>query len=594
LKIKLRYILTIAFTIVAVVPVLFLGSWVTRTALKKELDAAWEKHLVLADHTVSLLESYALDVEEAFEFFAALDGKSSNGGSAALVAKRLGLSHFCIVDEDLRVLRDIRPDPAKPPAFNRAIMQKLVPLAYNHVAYSGIMRDPEGQPTIYLFKRLDKHRVALAALTTDYFIRLQSTVSFGDRGFAVIVDQFGAVIAHPNDAWRRGMRNIADLEPVRHTLLRERGVTTYVSDTMQQELISGFATVPQTGWGVMVSQPIPELAAKAQDVRQIALILVICGVVVAAVVSWIFAGRLTRPLDALQLTARRIANGKLQSRVPPLPRFTASDLCELADAFNDMAARIQVDQEALTTAVGRAQSADRAKTKFLANMSHELRTPLNAIIGFSQTMENRVFGPIGNARYATYATDIRQSGEHLLSIINFILDLSKIEGGDMTVENDVVDVTSLLNAVHTMLKGTAEDGQVMLTLAVEPALPGVRGSEVKLKQTLANLVSNAIKYTPRQGSVEINAWRDPGGGISIAVRDTGIGMSKADLTMALVPFGRVSNEMSDRVGGTGLGLPLAKRFAEIHGGRLEIESAPNAGTTVTIHLPASRIIADVA
>lgn len=593
MKLKLRYILTIAFTIVAVVPVLFLGSWVARTALKKELDAAWEKHLVLADHTVSLLESYAVDVENAFEFFATLD-KNETDGSAAIVAKRLGLRHFCILDDSLRVLRDIRPDPAMPPAFNEAIVRKLLPLAYNHVAYSGVMASPDGEPTIYLIEQLDEKRIALAALSTEHVIQLQSTISFGDRGHAVVVDQFGRVIAHPNDAWRTGMRNMKALEPVRHILLKERGVTTYHSDTMGQDLIAGFATVPETGWGVIVSQPLPELAAKANDVRQVALILVICGIVAAAFVSWFFAGRLTRPLDALQMTAQRIANGKLQSRVPPLPRFTAADLCELADDFNEMAARIQSDQEALTTAVSRAQSADRAKTKFLANMSHELRTPLNAIIGFSQTMEKQLFGPIGSERYVNYATDIRQSGEHLLSIINYILDLSKIEDGEITVEDDAVDIASLITAVHTMLKGAAEDGHVALTRTVEPALPTVRGSEVKLKQTLANLVSNAIKYTPKNGNVEISAWRDQGGGVSIAVRDTGIGMSKTDLTTALVPFGRVANEMSERVGGAGLGLPLAKRFVEIHGGRLEIESAPNAGTTVTIHLPTSRIVADVA
>lgn len=594
MNIRLRYILTLAFTIVAVVPVLFLGSWVARTALNKELDAAWEKHLVLADHTVGLLESYALDVESAFNFFATLERGDTALGSAAIVAKRLGLRHFCIVDNEYRVLRDIRPDPNSGPAFNGAIMQQLMKLIYNEIAYSGVIADPDGDPTIYMIKRLDKNRIALAALRTEYITRLQATISFGQRGHAVIVDQFGNTIAHPNDAWRKGMRSAANLEPVKHLMIKERGVLSYYSPAMGQDMIAGYAPVPQTGWGIMVTQPISELAAKATDVRRAALALVLSGIVAAAFVSWIFAGRLTKPLDALRLTAQRIANGKLHSRVPALPRMTSSDLRELADDFNEMATRIQTDQEALTMAASQAQSADRAKTKFLANMSHELRTPLNAIIGFSETMENQLFGPMGNKRYVDYATDIRHSGEHLLSIINYILDLSKIEGGDMNVEDDVVDVMSLISAVHTMLNGTAEDGNVSLTLGKIEELPSIRGSEVKLKQTVANLVANAIKYTPKNGSVEISAWRDHGGGVSICVRDTGIGMSKADLTTALIPFGRVVNEMSERVNGAGLGLPLAKRFIEIHGGRLEIESERNVGTTVTIHLPASRIIADVA
>lgn len=594
MNIKLRYILTLAFTIVAVVPVLFLGSWVARTALNKELDAAWEKHLVLADHTVGLLESYALDVENAFNFFVTLDSSDTATGSAAIVAKRLGLRHFCIIDTEYRVIRDIRPDPNAGPAFNGAIMQQLMKLIYNEIAYSGVIADPSGEPTIYMIKRIDKNRIALAALRTEYITRLQATISFGQRGHAMIVDQFGHTIAHPNDAWRRGMRSAANLEPVKQLMIKKRGVITYHSPPMDQDLISGFAPVPQTGWGVMVSQPISELAAKATDVRRIALALVVSGIVVAAFVSWVFAGRLTKPLDALQTTAQRIANGKLHSRVPPLPQMTSSDLRELADDFNLMAERIQTDQQALSMAASRAQSADRAKTKFLANMSHELRTPLNAIIGFSETMENQLFGPIGNERYIAYATDIRHSGEHLLSIINYILDLSKIEGGDMNVEDDIVDVREIISAVHTMLNATAEDGNISLTVGPIEMLPNIRGSEVKLKQTLANLVANAIKYTPKNGNVEISAWRDHGGGVSICVRDTGIGMSKADITTALIPFGRVANEMSERVNGAGLGLPLAKRFVEIHGGRLEIDSVENAGTTVTIHLPASRIIADVA
>jgi len=145
-----------------------------------------------------------------------------------------------------------------------------------------------------------------------------------------------------------------------------------------------------------------------------------------------------------------------------------------------------------------------------------------------------------------------------------------------------------------MLKRAAEDGQVMLSIDIRNHLPRIRGSEVKLRQILVNLVSNAVKYTPANGTVVIGARQEPGGGIAISVRDTGIGMSKADQTTALLPFGRVENEMSARVNGAGLGLPLAKRFVEVHGGQLEIESERGAGTTVTVHLPACRTIAEVA
>jgi signal transduction histidine kinase len=259
-----------------------------------------------------------------------------------------------------------------------------------------------------------------------------------------------------------------------------------------------------------------------------------------------------------------------------------------------MADRIQKDQKALASALSRAQTADHTKTQFLANMSHELRTPLNAVIGFSETMENQLFGPIGNDRYLAYAADIRRSGEHLLSIINYILDLSKIEGGKIEVEDNIVDVAALVDDVRRMLNGLAAGGLVDFKTDVKTSLPRVRGSEVKLKQILVNLASNAVKYTPPGGCVVVSAWQDHGGGISIGVTDTGIGMSQADLAVALLPFGRADNEVVQRINGTGLGLPLAKRFTEIHGGRLEINSVSSEGTTVMVHLPPARTIAKVA
>ena len=596
LKIKLRYILTIAFTLVAAVPVLVLGFWVEHTALHKEADAVWEKHLLLADHTAALLQRYALDVESAFAYFATLDAKAaaSDSGSIALVAHRLGLRHFSILDNQDRVLTDINPGPMPGKVFDPVLITGLMPLVYNKIAFSPVMPDSSGQPTIFLVQRLDKNRIALAALSTDYLVQLQSTISFGEEGYAAIVDQKGGVIAHPIDTWRTTIKNIAALEPVSQMIGKKRGVTTFYSPAMKTKVIAGYTIVPETGWGIMVAQPYRELVAKAQDVKRVAFILVFCGIVAAAMISWVFADRLTRPLDAVRTTARRIAGGKLNSRVPPLPQLTSSDLRELADDFNEMADRIQNDQKTLATALSRAQSADHAKTQFLANMSHELRTPLNAVIGFSETMEHQLFGPIGNERYITYASDIRRSGEHLLSIINYILDLSKIEGGDIAVEDNVIDVAKLANEVHRMLEQLAAGSLVEFKIDLARGLPQVRGSEVKLKQILVNLASNALKYTPPGGHVSISAWQDRGGGISIAVTDTGIGMSKADLAVALVPFGRADNEVVQRINGTGLGLPLAKRFTEIHGGRLEISSEPGTGTTVTVHLPTARTIAAVA
>jgi len=167
LKIKLRYLLTVAFTIVAVVPLMFLGFWVERTALEKEVEAVHEKHLLLADHTAALLERYSHDLENAFNYFTSLTDDAAAEGSSLLVVKQLGIRHFCIVDNKARVIRDLRAEPSGPSVFNAAIMKALMPLVDNRIAYSPVMAGPSGQPTIYMVKRLRNNRVALAALQTD-------------------------------------------------------------------------------------------------------------------------------------------------------------------------------------------------------------------------------------------------------------------------------------------------------------------------------------------------------------------------------------------------------------------------------------------
>jgi signal transduction histidine kinase len=594
LQIKLRYILAIAFTIVAAVPVLTLGLWVERTALRKEVDAVWDKHLLIADHTAALLERYARDLDSAFAYFSRLDPKTASSGAAVQAVQRLGFRHFLILGANDRPLADIRTDPRFGPAFNATVIRSLKPLLHNQIAYSGIMPDANGQPTLFLAQRPAAGRTVLAALSPEYLIELQSTISIGQKGHAVIVDHFGKVIAHPLDAWRQGMSSLQAVEPVERMMAKERGVTRFKSPALQQEMIAGYTVVPQTGWGVMVIQPFDELVDRAEDLKRVALLIMSCCILAAALASWAFASRLVRPLDAVRTTARRIAGGKLHSRVPPLPDWASSDLRELADDFNEMAERIQKDQKDLATALSRAQSADQAKTQFLANMSHELRTPLNAIIGFSETMEKQIFGPIGNERYSTYAKDIRRSGEHLLSIVNFILDLSKIEGGEIDFEDDLIDIGALAEDVHAMLAQQATSGRIDFATDLPAHLPQVRGSAVKLKQILVNLASNAVKYTLPGGRVVISAWQDRGGGLSVGVTDTGIGMSKADVAVALLPFGRAEHEMVQRINGTGLGLPIAKRLTELHGGRLEIASDRGAGTTVIVHLPPARTIAAVA
>ncbi|HEY1614195.1 MAG TPA: ATP-binding protein [Rhizomicrobium sp.] len=245
---------------------------------------------------------------------------------------------------------------------------------------------------------------------------------------------------------------------------------------------------------------------------------------------------------------------------------------------------IKEREESLRKAKLAAEAANAAKSRFLNNMSHELRTPLNAVIGFSEMISGQVFGSVGDGRYRDYATDILRSGRHLLDIINSVLELTRSDAGKMTLQKEAVDLRYILRDCARMLEPMCSAGGLTLS-NTEPSQPVlVAGEKAKLRQIFLNLLSNAVKFTDPGGRIAI-AVNQSTQTVTVEIRDTGIGMSGDDITVALTPFGQVDDRLARRYEGAGLGLPLAKSLVDLHDGRLEIESAPKLGTVVRVHLP---------
>jgi signal transduction histidine kinase len=287
-----------------------------------------------------------------------------------------------------------------------------------------------------------------------------------------------------------------------------------------------------------------------------------------------------RPLAKISEAMNSVARGDL---LQPIPfQYRKDEIGTLANAlriFRDHA----IEERHLRIAKEGAEAANRAKSAFLANMSHELRTPLNAIIGFSEIIKTGVFGAAGD-RYREYAGHILSSGTHLLDLINDILDLSKLEAGQFELHEEHVDIAAAIAECLNLIEPHARRAKVRISTALEPGLPAIRGDERRIRQIVLNLLSNAVKFTPEGGGVQVSAFLK-NDGLAIVVSDTGIGIAAADIPTALRSFGQVDSKISRKHNGTGLGLPLAKHFTELHGGTLSLESEVNRGTTITVTFP---------
>jgi PAS domain S-box-containing protein len=278
---------------------------------------------------------------------------------------------------------------------------------------------------------------------------------------------------------------------------------------------------------------------------------------------------------ALLLTIRRLAGDA--------PRFCA--------ILRDIAAWKKTEQE-LTAARQMAERSSSAKSEFLAKVSHEIRTPLNAIIGFSEVMMSERFGPIGNDRYRDYLKDIHASGEHVVSLLNDLLDLSKIEAGKLDLTFADLNLNDLTQQSVALMQPEANRERIIIRTSLPTSLPRVKADARSVRQIILNLLSNSIKFTGAGGQVIVSTAVNDNGDVVLRVRDTGTGMSDSDIAVALEPFRQLSTAIRPNMPGTGLGLPLTKALAEANRASFSIRRAERSGTLVEIAFPKARIPAE--
>jgi signal transduction histidine kinase len=300
----------------------------------------------------------------------------------------------------------------------------------------------------------------------------------------------------------------------------------------------------------------------------------------------------------LRVRQYRIGQGHLEMRMPNGGHLRISDrrtrLGGMVTVYTDVSDLVERGDELarsqrdLRLAKEQAEVASRTKSQFLANMSHELRTPLNAIIGFAEVIEREFFGPVGVPQYASYAADIHRSGQHLLSLINDILDLSKVEAGRFEIVEQDFTLAETIDEAKRLLEIRAQKAGLAISSEIAVDIGRVYADRKLISQALLNLLSNAVKFTPTGGQVRISARRESEGDLILSIADTGIGMAPEEIPRALEPFGQIDGTLARRYDGTGLGLTITKAFIEMHGGLLTLDSEKGRGTTATIRLPGWR------
>ena len=260
-----------------------------------------------------------------------------------------------------------------------------------------------------------------------------------------------------------------------------------------------------------------------------------------------------------------------------------------AELQEELQTRIKTEEQ-LRSAVSKEQLASRSKNEFLANMSHELRTPLNCIIGFSELLKNESFGPLGQDRYKDYCQDINNAGVHLLEVLNDILDVSKLESGDVDLLETEVDLSVVIESSVAMLSNKAASYNISIKTEVPDDLPYLFADARRVKQMLINLLSNAVKFSGKAGDVIVSASGNKNDGICLSIADKGIGISKENLAKVMDPFQQVSEALTRDHEGTGLGLHIVKSLIELHSGYVTIDSELGVGTNVCVHFPQERSI----
>jgi signal transduction histidine kinase/ActR/RegA family two-component response regulator len=580
---RLHHLLFIAFTIIAAAPIAVLAIWEGNTSFQNELDSVRERHLLVARNLTSTMSRYVKDVEAVFGLAFESGALSHPVAGLTDLLMSLNVIHIGILAPDGTMeaaLPGLSSDPGgdlPPPLL--ADLRLLAANAHGQIAISNLYHDSAGLPVFYLVKQFPAGRLGLGVVTTSYLVSLQQAIAFGDHGHAVMVDAKGQVIAHPLKDWVAASRDISGIPVVNAMMRGETGVGQFYSPAFNGNMIAGYAVVPETGWGVMVPQPISELRHRADQVNEMATVIALVSFGGAALMSWLLALYLARPVRTVATTAEAVLKGNDEVSVPEFRGLVPYEIRRLGAAFNTMLGGLRQRAAETRQALRQAETSNAAKSQFLANMSHEIRTPLNGVVGMIELMQLTEMSP-SQRRYVETAT---QSSQSLLRLIDDILDLSRIEVGRVELVREPFHLPSLIHDIRVLFTDQARAKGLRLSTSIPDTLNlMLLGDRHRLLQILTNLVSNALKFTS-EGTITLTGMVERQVGTALRLRfevsDTGIGIPANKQDMIFDAFTQADSSMTRRYGGTGLGLSIARQLCQMMDGDIGVESVVAVGST---------------
>ncbi len=550
-----------------------------KVAFQRELAKVEQSHLVIAENLASTLDRFAIDVKATFDFVVANYDNSYAQGSIDELLGTYDFRSVAVFSPDNHVVNVLYARELETPP-EAALVSLRENAAIEKSTFSGVHQSPSG-PVIYITRLLASGTLLIGMIDTSFLISQQLDIAFGDRGHAMIVDHEGRVVAHPKKEWVETSKDVAGLEVVQRMTAGQTGVMQFYAPPLKADVIAGYTSVPSTGWGAMVPQPISELEEAASvEVNKLLLTLLVL-FLIAALVSWVLSGLIARPIYRLSEVVKKVRSGDLSARVSDFNCLTPTELVSLRYVFNGLLDNWAENRALLENSLEAAKEANMRKSKAISVLSHEMRTPLNGVVGAMDLLELTELTNL-QKRYLGF---VSTSTNTLLKHVNDVLEVSRLESSKVKLQKDCVNLSDMMNEIVEENSAQAERDGSQIILRFEPGMPLDVQTDPRLLRTIAaNLVGNAVKFAAG-AQIDILLGFDPEGVLEFVVKDNGPGIRACDTESVFEPFTVLDASYGRHFEGTGLGLSIVATSVNALDGQIDLKSEDGAGSEFCVRIP---------